>query len=65
MSESLIYLDTYILQKDMRIRMTKSIISNLMAERGRTKFDIFLDKENLCLVLKMSSNQESKQNEAE
>ncbi|UCS89367.1 hypothetical protein H0A38_06610 [Lactococcus lactis] len=51
MDEKLTYLDSYILQKDMRIRMPKSIISNLGVERGNTKFDIFLDQENQRLVL--------------
>ena len=29
MDETLIYLDTYILQQDMRVRLPKSIISNM------------------------------------
>lgn len=44
MSESLIYLDAYSIQNDMRIRMPKSIIGNLKSERGRIQFDIFLEK---------------------
>lgn len=50
--ENLIYLDTYILQQDMRIRLPKAILSNLNAEKGTTKFDIFYDPANKCLVLK-------------
>ena len=41
MDETLIYLDTYILQQDMRVRLPKSIISNMGAEKGKTKFDIY------------------------
>ena len=52
MKQDLIYLDTYVLQQDMRIRMPKSILSNLNVEKGKTKFAIFFDKENRSLVLK-------------
>ncbi len=50
--KDLIYLDTYVLQQDMRIRLPKSILSNLNAEKGSTKFDIFFDSNNNALVLK-------------
>ncbi|OON93974.1 MAG: sucrose-6-phosphate hydrolase [Candidatus Epulonipiscioides saccharophilum] len=55
MKESNIYLDTYVLQQDMRIRLPKSILSNLQIEKGKTKFDVFLDSENKSLVLKIHS----------
>lgn len=51
MKEDLIYLDTYILQQDMRIRMPKSIEDNIGAERGKTKFKISFDKKNNYIVL--------------
>lgn len=54
MEDKLIYLDSYILQKDMRIRMPKSILTNIKAEKGTTKFDIYLDQENENIVLKVS-----------
>ena len=54
MGNNLIYLDTYVLQKDMRIRMPKSILSNLNVEKGKSKFNIFFDKTNACLVLKVA-----------
>lgn len=53
MEHNLIYLDTYILQQDMRIRMPKSILSNLNVEKGKSKFNIFFDKANSCLILKV------------
>ena len=43
---NVIYLDTYILQQDMRIRMPKSILSNINAEKGKTLFDIYFDADN-------------------
>ncbi len=52
MKEDLIYLDTYILQQDMRIRLPKSVLSNLSVEKGKTKFDVYLDKKGNVLVLK-------------
>ncbi len=50
---NLIYLDTYILQQDMRIRLPKSTLPNLDIEKGKTEFDIFLDSTNRTLVLKI------------
>lgn len=52
MKDELIYLDTYILQQDMRIRLPKSIITNLNVNRGESHFDIFLDREEQALILK-------------
>ena len=48
-----IYLDTYVLQQDMRIRMPKSIISNMNVEKGTTRFDIYLDLLNKAIVMKI------------
>ena len=36
MENELIYLDTYVLQQDMRIRLPKSILSNLSVEKGKS-----------------------------
>ena len=52
MERDLIYLDTYVLQQDMRIRLPKSILSNLNVEKGVSKFDIYFDKDANSLVLK-------------
>lgn len=52
MKENLIYLDTYVLQQDMRIRLPKSILGNLSVEKGITKFEIYLDRQENALVLK-------------
>ena len=41
--EELIYLDTYVLQQDMRIRMPKSILENLNVEKGKSRFKIYYD----------------------
>lgn len=55
--DSLIYLDTYILQQDMRIRMPKSILLNLCVEQGKTKFDIFLDVSKKEIILRTQSKE--------
>jgi len=52
-SDSSVYLDTYVLQQDMRVRLPKSILSNLHIEKGKTKFDIYLDADEKSLVLKI------------
>ena len=43
-----IYLDTYLLQQDMRVRLPKSVISNLGVEKGKTKFDIYWGSKEHC-----------------
>ncbi len=48
-----IYLDTYILQQDMRVRLPKSILTNMDIEKGKTKFDIYLDAKNDSLIFKV------------
>ena len=53
MAETLIYLDTYILQQDMRVRLPKSILSNMGAEKGKTKFDIYFDSKEKSLIFKI------------
>ena len=52
MEDTLIYLDTYVLQQDMRVRLPKSILSNMPAEKGKTKFDIFFDSKEKALIFK-------------
>ena len=56
MNEELIYLDTYVLQKDMRIRLPKSILENLNLEKGKSKFKIYYDKLNSQLILKVDED---------
>ncbi len=53
MDNTAIYLDTYVLQQDMRVRLPKSVLSNLDVEKGKTMFDIYLDPNNKSLILKV------------
>ncbi len=55
---TIIYLDTYVLQQDMRIRLPKSILTNMKAEKGVTKFDIYFDSQSKELILKLSKDSE-------
>lgn len=59
MKNELIYLDTYVLQQDMRIRLPKSILANLNVEKGKSRFNIYFDKTNDALVLKVEENKEA------
>ncbi len=54
MNDKLIYLDTYVVQKDMRIRLPKSILTNMNVEKGTSTFDFYYDKKNNSLVMKLS-----------
>jgi len=56
--ESLIFLDTYVLQQDMRVRLPKSILSNMAVEKGKTKFDIFLDSKENALIFRIHNEKE-------
>lgn len=50
--EELIYLDSYLIQQDMRIRLPKSILENLQLQKGVSKLHIYLDKDNERIILK-------------
>ena len=54
MEKQLTYLDTYILQKDMRVRLPKSILANLELTKGESKFDIYYNSETKEIVLRVS-----------
>ncbi|WP_303835008.1 AbrB/MazE/SpoVT family DNA-binding domain-containing protein [Ruminococcus flavefaciens] len=58
MENELIYLDTYVLQQDMRIRLPKSILSNLSVEKGKSKFSIYIDRTNNRLILQPDDTME-------
>lgn len=54
MNKEPIYLDTYVLQQDMRIRLPKSILNNLPVKKGQTMFSIYLDQDKQELVLRIA-----------
>ena len=58
MADSYIYLDTYVLQQDMRVRLPKAILSNMNVEKGKTKFDIYLDSSVDSLLLRIHNEED-------
>lgn len=51
-----IYLDSYVVQKDLRIRLPKGIEENLEVIPGISNFDIYLDVKNNEIILKKASD---------
>lgn len=62
MVDSYIYLDTYVLQQDMRVRLPKAILSNMGVEKGKTKFDIYLNSKDNSLVFRIHNEEEGAAN---
>lgn len=60
MDKNLIYLDTYVLQQDMRIRLPKAVLANLNIAKGETHFNIYFDPNTNSIILKVAENQEGK-----
>ena len=58
MGKNLIFLNQYVLQQDMRIRMPKAILENMKATKGETLFDIYYDAEDEAIVLKKHTDEE-------
>lgn len=56
MKRDLFYLDSYTIQKDMRIRLPKAAAKNLGLECGKTLLEVYVDKENSEIVLKVSDD---------
>lgn len=49
----MVFLETYVLQQDMRIRLPKAILSNVRAEKGKTMFDIYFSADENSIILKV------------
>lgn len=56
MKRDLFYLDSYIIQKDMRIRLPKAAAINLGLECGKSLLEVYVDKENNEIVLKLAED---------
>ena len=63
MSDTCVYLDTYVLQQDMRVRLPKAILSNMGVEKGKTKFDIYLDSKDNYLIFRVHNEKEGVAND--
>lgn len=58
MKHNRIFLDSYVLQQDMRIRMPKAILENIDAVKGETMFDVYYDIDEDAIVLKKKIRKE-------
>ncbi len=56
MKRNLFYLDSYIIQKDMRIRLPKAAAKNLGLECGKSLLEVYVDKDNNEIILKVSKD---------
>ena len=61
MKRDLFYLDSYVVQKDMRIRLPKAAAVNLGLESGKTVLEVFVDKNNNEIVLRVSDKKEEEE----
>ena len=59
MNNSAVYLDSYVLQNDMRVRLPKAILSNLPIEKGKPRFAIYFDKTCGEIILKVEEQSEN------
>ena len=57
MSLPLVYLDTYVLQSDLRIRVPKSVINNLNAIPGKTEISFYFDCASQSVVMRVCGAQ--------
>lgn len=58
MKKELFYLDSYVIQKDMRIRLPKAAAINLGLECGKSVLNVYVNKDNSEIVLKLADNNE-------
>jgi hypothetical protein len=54
MERDLVFLDSVLLQQDMRIRLPKSIIVNINGKPGKTHLEIYFDALTKDIVIKNS-----------
>jgi len=58
MEKDKVLLDTYPLQKDLRIRLPKQVLSNLQVSVG-TMFNIYINPTTNEIILKVASENEN------
>ena len=55
-----IYLDTYVIQKDMRIRLPKEVLDIFNLSKGYSFLDVYIDTINSQILLKPSNKKGGK-----
>ena len=53
MNPNAVSLDSYVLQNDLRLRLPKSILSNLPIEKGKTRLAIYFDASQSEIILRI------------
>jgi len=52
MDRELVFLDTVLLQQDMRVRLPKALVVNIDGKPGQTHLDVYFDAITKNIVLK-------------
>lgn len=52
MSKDLVFLDTILLQQDLRVRLPKSLIVNIEGKPGKTHLNVYFDAISKNIILK-------------
>ena len=61
MDKKLAFLDSVLLQQDMRIRLPKSVLVNIDGKAGETRLDVYFDAITKEIILRNSDNQNNKE----
>ena len=57
MDKKLVFLDSVLLQQDMRIRLPNSVLVNIDGKAGETRLDVYFDAITKEIILRNSDNQ--------
>ena len=63
MDRELVFLDTVLLQQDMRVRLPKALVVNIDGKPGQTHLDVYFDAITKNIVLKNGDMQGNDQGE--
>ena len=61
MDKKLVFLDSVLLQQDMRIRLPKSVLVNIDGKAGETRLAVYFDAITKEIILRNSDNQNNKE----
>ena len=61
MDKKLVFLDSVLLQQDMRIRLPKSVLVNIDGKAGEIRLDVYFDAITKEIILRNSDNQNNKE----
>ena len=64
MDKKLVFLDSVLLQQDMRIRLPKSVLVNIDGKAGETRLDVYFDAITKEIILRNSDKQKTRLKES-